>query len=121
MYKNDFPLLMQNPNIHYLDSAATAQRPMPVIEGIKRCVVEVIGVGKSAVQHAIVGGSGVVGQEAADNKFGVGLRCLGAQHRPRAGVFPHRKQYEHKQPQHNRKDISDPLPRRWPAHLRWPQ
>ena len=35
MYKNDFPLLMQNPNIHYLDSAATAQRPMPVIEGIK--------------------------------------------------------------------------------------
>ena len=35
MYKNDFPLLMQNPKIHYLDSAATAQRPLPVIEGIK--------------------------------------------------------------------------------------
>ena len=35
MYKNDFPLLMQNPNIHYLDSAATAQRPISVIEGIK--------------------------------------------------------------------------------------
>ena len=34
MYKKDFPLLLGNPNIHYLDSAATAQRPQAVIDGI---------------------------------------------------------------------------------------
>lgn len=30
-FKPDFPLLAQNPNLHYLDSAATAQRPACVI------------------------------------------------------------------------------------------
>lgn len=34
MYKNDFPLIASNPHIHYLDSAATAQRPKAVIEGL---------------------------------------------------------------------------------------
>lgn len=33
-YKNDFPLLLQHPEIRYLDSAATAQRPQAVIDGL---------------------------------------------------------------------------------------
>ncbi|WP_024468760.1 SufS family cysteine desulfurase [Treponema pedis] len=34
MYKKDFPLISENPGIHYLDSAATAQRPKTVIDGV---------------------------------------------------------------------------------------
>ncbi len=34
-YKKDFPLVFENPDIHYLDSAATAQRPKLVIDAIK--------------------------------------------------------------------------------------
>ena len=34
-YKKDFPLLAQNPEIAYLDSAATSQRPSSVIEAQK--------------------------------------------------------------------------------------
>ena len=34
-YKKDFPLLAQNPEIAYLDSAATSQRPSAVIEAQK--------------------------------------------------------------------------------------
>lgn len=34
MYKKDFPLILETPKIHYLDSAATAQRPQMVIDGL---------------------------------------------------------------------------------------
>jgi len=34
MYKDDFPLISENKHIHYLDSAATAQRPQAVIDGL---------------------------------------------------------------------------------------
>ena len=34
MYKQYFPLL-QNRNIHYLDTAATAQRPQAVLDGVQ--------------------------------------------------------------------------------------
>ncbi|PIE97615.1 MAG: cysteine desulfurase [Treponema sp.] len=33
-YKEDFPLLMQQPDTHYLDSAATSQRPKEVIDAV---------------------------------------------------------------------------------------
>ncbi|MEL3899450.1 SufS family cysteine desulfurase [Treponema phagedenis] len=36
MYKNDFPLLARNPKIHYLDSAATSQRPQVVLDGLQK-------------------------------------------------------------------------------------
>ena len=35
-YKQDFPLLSRNPNLAFLDSAATAQRPKAVLEAQKR-------------------------------------------------------------------------------------
>ncbi len=35
-YKNDFPLLVENPELVFLDSAATAQRPAEVIEAQER-------------------------------------------------------------------------------------
>ncbi|AAC65590.1 cysteine desulfurase [Treponema pallidum] len=33
-YKADFPLLLRSPRVHYLDSAATTQRPAPVLERV---------------------------------------------------------------------------------------
>ncbi len=36
MRKQDFPLLVNNPGLHYLDSAATAQKPRSVIEAMTR-------------------------------------------------------------------------------------
>ena len=35
-YKKDFPLLRHNPNLAFLDSAATAQRPSVVLEAQSR-------------------------------------------------------------------------------------
>jgi len=35
MYKKDFPILLNNEDLLYLDSAATVQKPTAVIEGIK--------------------------------------------------------------------------------------
>ncbi len=34
-HKKDFPLLTNNPSLVYLDSAATAQKPAHVIDGMK--------------------------------------------------------------------------------------
>jgi len=34
-YKNDFPIFQNNPNLIYLDSTATSQKPQYVIDGIK--------------------------------------------------------------------------------------
>ena len=35
-YKSDFPLLTHNPNLTFLDSAATAQRPIAVLDAERR-------------------------------------------------------------------------------------
>ena len=35
MYKSDFPLLTNHPELVYLDSAATTQKPSVVIDAIK--------------------------------------------------------------------------------------
>ncbi|MBN1915931.1 cysteine desulfurase [Candidatus Dojkabacteria bacterium] len=35
MYKSDFPIFKNNPNLVYLDSAATSQKPQSVIDAIK--------------------------------------------------------------------------------------
>lgn len=35
MFKKDFPLLINHPEIIYLDSAATSQKPAYVIDGMK--------------------------------------------------------------------------------------
>ena len=35
-YKRDFPLLANNPDLHFLDSAATAQRPKAVLDAQRR-------------------------------------------------------------------------------------
>ena len=32
---NDFPILKNNPNLVYLDSTATSQKPVHVIDGLK--------------------------------------------------------------------------------------
>ena len=31
-YREDFPLLLNNPNVKYLDNAATSQRPWSVLK-----------------------------------------------------------------------------------------
>ena len=33
-HRSDFPLLAGNPDLHYLDSAATSQKPRAVIDAI---------------------------------------------------------------------------------------
>lgn len=35
MHRADYPLLARNPSLHYLDSAATAQKPAPVLDAMR--------------------------------------------------------------------------------------
>ena len=47
-YKQDFPLLANNPQLAFLDSAATEQRPAAVIEAQKRFYETIFALGPIA-------------------------------------------------------------------------
>ncbi len=59
-YKKDFPLISGNPKIHYLDSAATAQRPKVVIDAIKEYFESINGNAGRGSHSLAIASSGLV-------------------------------------------------------------